>query len=358
MKPYNDVQSRHIGSGTQIWQYTVVLPEATIGRNCNINAHCFVENDVRLGDRVTVKCGVYLWDGIDIQDDVFIGPNTTFINDLFPRSKNHGKLIPRTLLGKGSSIGANSTVLAGVTVGRYAMVGAASLVSSDVPPFALVYGSPAKVRGYVCKCGAKLPDTWVCGACGREYFLSPRGVLQDKADMKRLAGKHVSLRLVEIDDAEFIVRLRSNERSRRFLSETSTSVEAQRRWISAYKLREAQGEEFYYVIELPDGRPVGLIRIYDLTPEFFSGGSWIIEAGHPHHIAVETVVLLYDLCFDQLGYRQVLLQVVKENRSVIKFHQRFGAVLDREDEGHVYLINTLETMQGPRRKFKELLGLR
>jgi RimJ/RimL family protein N-acetyltransferase len=248
-------------------------------------------------------------------------------------------------------------VLAGVTVGRYAMVGAGSLVSRDVPPFALAYGSPAKVRGFVCKCGAKLPDSRVCGDCGLEYFLSPRGVLQDKADTKRLAGKHVNLRLVEIDDAEFIVDLRNNERSRKFLSETSTSVEAQRRWISAYKLREARGEEFYYVIELPDGRPVGLIRIYDLTPESFSGGSWIIEAGHPHHIAVETVVLLYDFCFDQLGYQQVLLQVVKENRSVIKFHQRFGAVFDREDEGHVYLVNTYQTMQGPRKRFKELLGL-
>lgn len=357
MNGYNDVQSITIGEGTQIWQYTVVLPNARIGRNCNINAHCFVENDVTLGDRVTVKCGVYLWDGIEIGDDVFIGPNTTFINDLYPRSKHHGKSIPRTVLGQGSSIGANSTVLAGVTVGRYAMVGAASLVSRNVPPFALAYGNPARIKGFVCKCGSRLPDTWICSACGREYFLSPRGVLQDKADMRYLRGKHVNLRLVEYADAEFIVDLRNNERSRKFLSVTSTSVDAQRQWISAYKAREALGEEFYYVIELPDGSPVGLIRIYDLTSEFFSGGSWIIAPGHSHQIAVETVVLLYDLCFDQLGYEKVLLQVVKENRSVIQFHKRFGAVVDSEDEGHVYLINTFQTMQGPRRKFKELLGL-
>lgn len=105
------------------------------------------------------------------------------------------------------------------------------------------------------------------------------------------------------------------------------------------------------------GRPSGPIRIHELTSAFFSGGSWIIEAGHPHHIAVETVVLLYDLCFDQLGNRQVLPQVVKESRSVIELHQRFGAALDREDEGPVYLINTFESVQGPRRKFVALLGL-
>jgi acetyltransferase-like isoleucine patch superfamily enzyme/RimJ/RimL family protein N-acetyltransferase len=355
---HSDVQSADIGEGTQVWQYTVVLPKARIGRNCNINAHCFVENDVVIGDRVTVKCGVYLWDGIRIQDDVFIGPNATFINDLYPRSKNHGKEIPRTVLGKGCSIGANATVLAGRKIGPFAMVGAGSLVAHDVPPYALVHGSPARVQGHICKCGVKLPVNRSCDVCGRQYFLSPRGYLQDWADMKFLRGKHVNLRLVEMEDAEFIVSLRSDERSRKYLSVVSDHIDAQLEWTLAYKKREAQGEEFYYVIQLPDGLPVGLIRIYDLTPDVFSGGSWIIAPGQPHRIAVETVVLLYDLCFDQLGYDKVLLQVVKENQSVIKFHERFGAQLQSEDEKHVYLVNTYESMRGPRQRFKESLGLR
>lgn len=353
-----DVQSQNIGEGTQIWQYTVVLPKAEIGRNCNINAHCFIENDVRIGDRVTVKCGVYLWDGLEIQDDVFIGPNATFINDLYPRSKLHGKAIPRTLLGKGCSIGAGSTVLAGRRVGANAMVGAGSLVSHDVLPYALVYGSPARVHGYICKCGAKFAELSACGACGRRFFRSPRNHLQDWADMQVLRGRNVNLRLVEVSDAEFIASLRSDQRSRRYLSETSGDVHQQQEWIRAYKLRESAGEEFYYVIQLPDNTPVGLIRIYDLTPEVFSGGSWIIAPGQPHRVAVETVVLLYDLCFDQLGYEQVLLQVVRENQSVIKFHERFGAQRVREDDRHVYLVNTYETMAGPRKRFKKVLGLR
>ncbi len=354
---YNDIQSPNIGTGTRIWQFTVILPGASIGRDCNINAHCFVENDVKLGDRVTVKCGVYLWDGIEIEDDVFIGPNTTFVNDQYPRSKHHGKIVPRTILGKGCSIGANSTILAGRKIGRHAMVGANTLVCKDVSPYALVYGNPATVKGYVCKCGAKLPRDLTCSACYKEYFLSPRGFLQDRADMQLVQGKYVKLRLVELEDARFIVTLRNYAKSQKFLSATSTSIEAQEQWMRDYKLREKQGIEFYYIIELQGGNSVGLIRLYDLKSDIFSGGSWIIAPGHPHHIAVETVLLLYDLCFDQLGYEKILLQVVKENQSVIRFHKRFGAVVDREDEKCVYLINTNLTIRGPRQKFRELLGL-
>jgi len=354
----NDVQSASIGEGTRIWQYTVVLPGARIGSHCNINAHCFVENDVRIGDRVTVKCGVYLWDGLEVHDDVFIGPNATFINDLYPRSKLHGKEIPRTVLGQGCSVGAGATVLAGCKIGPYAMVGAGALVTRDVPPYGLVYGNPGRLRGHICKCGAKLLATRSCNACGRQYFRSPRGHLQDWADMQLLRGRHVNLRLVEVGDAEFIVSLRNDERSRRYLSVTSDDIQAQRDWIQAYKQREAQGEEFYYVIQLPDGSPVGLIRIYDLTPDMLSGGSWIIAPGQPSRVAVETVMLLYDLGFDQLGYDKVLLQVVKENQSVIKFHERFGAHLQREDDKHVYMVNTYDSARGPRKRFKDSLGLR
>ena len=175
--------------------------------------------------------------------------------------------------------------------------------------------------------------------------------------MQLVQGKYVKLRLVELEDAPFIVTLRNYAKSQKFLSATSTSVEAQEQWMRDYKTREKQGIEFYYIIQLHDDSPVGLIRLYDLKAEIFSGGSWIIAPGYPHHIAVETVLLLYDLCFDQLGYEKILLQVVKENQSVIRFHKRFGAIVDREDEKCVYLINTNLTVRRPRERFRELLGL-
>ncbi len=175
--------------------------------------------------------------------------------------------------------------------------------------------------------------------------------------MQLVQGKHVTLRLVELEDAQFIVTLRNYAKSQKFLSATSSNIEAQERWMRDYKVREQEGTEFYYVIQLQDGSPVGLIRLYDLKLDIFSGGSWIMAPGHPHQIAVETVILLYDLCFDQLGYEKILLQVVKENQSVIRFHKRFGALVEREDERCVYLINTSSTMKGPREKFRKLLGL-
>lgn len=142
-----DVQTKSIGAGTRIWQFTVVLEKAKIGAGCNINAHCFIENDVVVGDNVTVKCGVQLWDGIALEDDVFIGPNTTFTNDKFPRSKVYPEEFSRTIVKKGASIGANSTILCGVTIGRNAMVGAGSVVTKDIPDGELWYGNPARSHG-------------------------------------------------------------------------------------------------------------------------------------------------------------------------------------------------------------------
>ncbi len=139
------MQSKQIGEGTRIWQYVVVLPGAVIGRDGNICSHCFIENQVVVGDRVTVKCGVQLWDGVTLEDDVFVGPNVTFTNDLQPRSRNaSAKLLP-TLVKKGASIGANATILPGLTIGEGAMVGAGSVVTKDVPPRTLVVGNPARV---------------------------------------------------------------------------------------------------------------------------------------------------------------------------------------------------------------------
>ena len=144
-----DVQSERIGRGTRIWQSVVVLPGARIGADVNICAHCFVENDVVIGDRVTVKSGVYLWDGIRLDDDVFVGPNVTFTNDKFPRSKIYPGSFMITRVEAGSSIGGGAVLLPGITIGRGAMVGAGAVVTKSVPPYAIVFGSPARITGYV-----------------------------------------------------------------------------------------------------------------------------------------------------------------------------------------------------------------
>lgn len=142
-------ETSNVGLGTRIWAFTHILPGAIIGQDCNICDHVFVENDVVVGDRVTVKCGVQLWDGLQIEDDVFIGPNVTFTNDLFPRSKRYPDSFARTVIQAGASIGANATILAGISVGRNAMVGAGAVVTKSVPPNAIAVGNPARIRGYV-----------------------------------------------------------------------------------------------------------------------------------------------------------------------------------------------------------------
>ena len=143
------VESSHIGEGTRVWAYAHVLEGAEIGEDCNICDHTFIENDVVLGDRVTVKCGVQLWDGLRVEDDVFIGPNATFTNDKWPRSKQHLAKYPRTVIKRGASIGANATILPGLTIGDNAMVGAGAVVTHHVPPHAKVVGNPARIVGYV-----------------------------------------------------------------------------------------------------------------------------------------------------------------------------------------------------------------
>ena len=140
--PLSDCQAR-IPEDTNVWQYCVVLPQAQIGHNCNICSHCFIENDVIVGDNVTVKCGVQLWDGIRIENNVFIGPNVTFANDKYPRSKRYPERFLQTIIKRGASIGANATLLPGVTVGENAMIGAGSVVTKDVPSGELWIGNPA-----------------------------------------------------------------------------------------------------------------------------------------------------------------------------------------------------------------------
>jgi len=143
--PSADVQTNNIGDGTRVWQFVVIMPGARIGRDCNVCAHCLIENDVVLGDRVTLKSGVQLWDGISIESDAFIGPNVTFTNDMFPRSKHRPTTFLRTVVRRGASIGANATILPGIEIGENSMIGAGSVVTRDVPSGCVVAGNPARL---------------------------------------------------------------------------------------------------------------------------------------------------------------------------------------------------------------------
>src|SRR5215467_1994788 len=141
-------ETQQVGDGTQIWAFAHVLAGARLGADCNICDHVFIENDVIIGDRVTVKCGVQLWDGIRLGSDVFVGPNATFSNDRFPRSKVYPEKLEVTVVERGASIGANATILPGIHIGQNAMIGAGAVVTRNVPPNAIVAGNPARIIGY------------------------------------------------------------------------------------------------------------------------------------------------------------------------------------------------------------------
>lgn len=168
--PTSEVKTNSIGENTVIWQYCVILEGAKIGKNCNINYNVFIENDIVIGDNVTIKSGVQLWDGIYIGNNVFIGPNVTFTNDLLPRSKKYPSSFIKTIIEEGASIGANSTIIAGITIGKYCMIGAGSVVTKSVPPYSLWFGNPAKQKGYVTKEG-KVLNMNLKDKEGRSYIL-------------------------------------------------------------------------------------------------------------------------------------------------------------------------------------------
>jgi UDP-2-acetamido-3-amino-2,3-dideoxy-glucuronate N-acetyltransferase len=149
--PLADVQSRDIGPRSRIWQFVVVCSGARIGADANICAHCFIEGDVVIGDRVTVKSDVQLWDGVRLEDDVFIGPNVTFTNDRHPRSRQYPERIEITVIERGASVGGGAVLLPGITVGAGAMVGAGSVVTRPVPPGVTVVGNPARITGHIGK---------------------------------------------------------------------------------------------------------------------------------------------------------------------------------------------------------------
>ena len=167
----SDVQTNKIGRDTSIWQFTVILPGAVIGNNCNINCNCFVENDVTIGDNVTIKSGVQIWDGVSIENNVFIGPNVTFTNDLIPRSKIKPTEFSKTKIRKGASIGANATIIAGIEIGEYAFIGAGSVVTKGVGPYSVWYGNPAVKRGYITDFGILLDLNLIDRKTGDQYIL-------------------------------------------------------------------------------------------------------------------------------------------------------------------------------------------
>ncbi len=175
------VASTQIGDGTRIWAFVNVLAGAAIGRDCNICDRCFIENDVVVGNRVTIKCGVSLYDGVHLEDDVFVGPDVSFSNDPRPRSRVYLTSHPRTLVREGASLGSGAVLLPGVTIGRFALVGAGSVVTHDVADFELVHGNPARHRGFVCRCARALlfeEGRAVCD-CGRPYALGENGSVRE-----------------------------------------------------------------------------------------------------------------------------------------------------------------------------------
>lgn len=180
------VESNAIGARTRIWAWAHVMKGARVGADCNIGEHCFIEKGAVLGDRVTVKNGVAVWEGVTAEDDVFLGPNAVLTNDLRPRSRVIRGGPVRTLLQKGTSVGANATVLCGLTLGRYAMIGAGAVVTRDVPPHALVVGNPGRVVGHVCRCGARLKrrgSLASCADCGGRFTITGARV-STQADKK------------------------------------------------------------------------------------------------------------------------------------------------------------------------------
>lgn len=146
-----DVGDAKVGEGTKIWQFVVVLDGAKIGRNCNLCAQTLIEGDVIIGERVTIKSGVQLWNGTRIEDEVFLGPNVTFANDPYPRSREYPQHFLGVTIKRNASVGANATLLPGITIGEFAMIGAGSVVTKDVPPYAVLVGNPAKIIRYVKK---------------------------------------------------------------------------------------------------------------------------------------------------------------------------------------------------------------
>ncbi|HET9051070.1 MAG TPA: acyltransferase [Candidatus Dormibacteraeota bacterium] len=189
--PHGLCESDAVGPGTRVWGFAHVMEGAVVGSGCNVGAHAFIESGARLGDRVTVKNGVAVWDGVTVEDDVFLGPFAVFTNDMRPRAairRPRHELLP-TLVRRGATVGANATVLCGVTIGEHAFVAAGAVVTRDVPAHALVRGNPARRAGWACECGEALDGALGCAACGRRYRLEDGDAgLVEETDSSRRIG--------------------------------------------------------------------------------------------------------------------------------------------------------------------------
>lgn len=159
-------ENSKIGGGTKVWINSQIRENVTIGEHCIIGKDTYIDHDVQIGSGVKIQNGVSVYYGVSIENNVFIGPNTVFTNDLYPRAFNTDWAVTNTLIKEGASIGANATIICGHILGRYCMVGAGSVVVCDIPDYALVAGNPAKVIGYVCQCGNKLENNMECTKCG------------------------------------------------------------------------------------------------------------------------------------------------------------------------------------------------
>ena len=177
------VETESIGAGTRIWAFAHVQRDVIIGENCNIGGHAFVETGVRIGNNVTIKNGVCVWQHVHIADNVFLGPNVVLTNDLTPRSRSADWAPVETYIEEGVTIGANATVVCGITLGFRSLVGAGAVVTHDVPPHALVYGNPAKQHGWVCYCAKPLDPNvkqiTICDSCGRKYQIDSNLGIQE-----------------------------------------------------------------------------------------------------------------------------------------------------------------------------------
>lgn len=176
------VETSDVGAGTRVWAFAHVMSGAKVGENCNVGDHAFVEDGATVGDRVTIKNGCLIWHGVEIEDEVFIGPNVVFTNDATPRMryKTGPEDWVHTHVASRASIGANSTILCGIRLGSNCMIGAGSVVTRDVPDHALVYGNPATQHGWVCECGAVLDGAFSCAGCGRRYGRKRGGGLSER----------------------------------------------------------------------------------------------------------------------------------------------------------------------------------